>query len=65
MEETVNGTAGENKLNRRNFLSIATWTIGGLISAALGIPAIAYIVGPAIQRSNRPDMDSAWIYGKG
>lgn len=57
MEETVNGTPEENKINRRTFLSVATWVIGGLISAALGIPAIAYIIGPAIQRSN----NQAWI----
>jgi menaquinol-cytochrome c reductase iron-sulfur subunit len=37
--------------NRRDFLTIATWTIGGLISAVLGIPAIAYIIGPALRRN--------------
>jgi Rieske Fe-S protein len=40
----------EKRVNRRDFLSIATWSIGGLISAAMGIPAIAYILGPALQR---------------
>lgn len=35
------------KLSRRGFLGIATFSIGGLISAILGIPAIAYIIGPA------------------
>jgi menaquinol-cytochrome c reductase iron-sulfur subunit len=57
MKETVDGTTEKNNLNRRTFLSVATWSIGGLIGAALGIPAIAYIVGPAIQRSN----DQTWI----
>jgi menaquinol-cytochrome c reductase iron-sulfur subunit len=39
----------EELINRRGFLSIATWTIGGLISAGLGIPSIAYIIGPALK----------------
>jgi len=34
-------------ISRRNFMSIATWAIGGVIGAGLGIPAVAYIVGPA------------------
>lgn len=41
----------KEKLSRRNFLSIATAAIGGLIGAALAIPAVAYVVGPALQRS--------------
>ena len=36
------------RINRRDFLGIATWSIGGLISLLMGIPAIAYIVGPAL-----------------
>ena len=31
----------EKPIDRRTFLTIATWTIGGLISASVGIPAIA------------------------
>ncbi len=38
-------------INRRNFLSIATLAIGGFISAAMGIPAIAYIIGPSMQNT--------------
>ena len=38
----------EKQINRRGFLGVATWAIGGLISAGVGIPAVAYIVGPAI-----------------
>lgn len=34
---------------RRGFLSLATGAIGGLISVAMGIPAIAYIIGPALK----------------
>ncbi|NIS79024.1 MAG: Rieske 2Fe-2S domain-containing protein [Anaerolineales bacterium] len=41
----------ENReIERRQFLSLATWAIGVLISAGLGIPAIAYLIGPALQR---------------
>jgi menaquinol-cytochrome c reductase iron-sulfur subunit len=47
----------EKKLSRRDFSSLAVWTIGGLISAGLGIPAIAYIIGPALQGSQTQD----WI----
>ena len=38
------------QINRRGFLSIATWSIGGLISLMMGIPAIAYVLGPALAR---------------
>jgi menaquinol-cytochrome c reductase iron-sulfur subunit len=57
MNETVYETPEKNSLSRRTFLSIATWAIGGLISAALGIPAIAYIIGPALKRSTTQE----WI----
>ena len=40
-----------NPISRRGFLKAATWTIGGLISAAMAIPAIAYILGPALKRT--------------
>jgi menaquinol-cytochrome c reductase iron-sulfur subunit len=45
------------QLSRRNFLGIATWAIGGLISAALGVPAIAYVLGPALKRQEAQE----WI----
>ncbi len=38
------------QINRRGFLHIAIWSIGGLISLMMGIPAIAYILGPALPR---------------
>lgn len=47
----------ENKINRRDFLGVATWAIGGLISAGMGIPAIAYIIGPALHDDKTQD----WI----
>jgi Rieske Fe-S protein len=41
----------EQPVSRRNFMGMATWAIGGFISAAFAIPAVAYIVGPAIRRN--------------
>lgn len=41
----------EKHLSRRGFSSFVVWAVGGLISAGLGIPAIAYIIGPALQRA--------------
>lgn len=40
----------ETQMSRRSFLGLATWGIGGAITLGLGIPAIAYIVGPALQK---------------
>lgn len=42
----------EKRLSRRDFLSIATWGIGGILSAALLLPGVAYIIGPALKREN-------------
>jgi menaquinol-cytochrome c reductase iron-sulfur subunit len=39
------------RIDRRSFLNIATWAVGGLISMGLGIPAVAYIIGPAIKNN--------------
>ena len=47
----------EKQLSRRDTFKIAIWTISGLISSTLGIPAIAYIAGPALQRSD----DQGWV----
>ncbi|OGO27696.1 MAG: hypothetical protein A2W33_01870 [Chloroflexi bacterium RBG_16_52_11] len=42
------------KINRRGFLSIATWSISGLISLMMGIPAIAFVLGPAFAKKKDP-----------
>jgi menaquinol-cytochrome c reductase iron-sulfur subunit len=47
----------KNLVSRRNFMSIATWAIGGLIGAGLGIPAVTFILGPAKKR----DVNQDWI----
>lgn len=39
-----------NRLSRRDFLGLLTFGLGGLISLAIGIPAISYIISPARRR---------------
>ena len=43
---------GNETIDRRQFLGTATFAIGGFIGLGLGIPAVAYIVGPALQESS-------------
>lgn len=38
------------QLSRRNFLAITTGAIGAMIGIVMAIPAVAYVVGPALQR---------------
>ncbi|MFN2159430.1 MAG: ubiquinol-cytochrome c reductase iron-sulfur subunit [Anaerolineales bacterium] len=47
----------QDNLDRHDFLAISTWAIGGFIALGLGIPAIAYVVGPAIKQ----DETQVWI----
>jgi menaquinol-cytochrome c reductase iron-sulfur subunit len=47
----------KERFSRREFMERATLAIGGLISAALAIPAVAYVVGPALQRTQEEE----WI----
>jgi menaquinol-cytochrome c reductase iron-sulfur subunit len=46
----------DKEINRRDFMKITIAGIGGVIAAAIGIPAIAYIVGPALK-----DKTADWI----
>ena len=39
----------DNELNRRDFIKVTTGIVGGLIGAALGVPAIAYLLDPAFK----------------
>lgn len=41
----------EEQITRNNFISMVIWAVGGLISLGMGIPAIAYIIGPALSRN--------------
>ena len=44
-------------ISRRNFLALATWAIGGVISIGIGIPAIEYLIGPSLKEGNKKE----WI----
>lgn len=48
----------EKRFSRRKFMGIGTAAIGALISAGMSIPAVAYIVGPALQKTEGEE----WIY---
>lgn len=48
--------SSNRKMTRRDFMKAAIVGIGGLIGAAVGLPAIAYIVGPALKQTTE-----AWI----
>jgi menaquinol-cytochrome c reductase iron-sulfur subunit len=41
----------EESMPRRQFLRLATWAMGGLIAIAYSVPAIAYLVSPALERA--------------
>jgi menaquinol-cytochrome c reductase iron-sulfur subunit len=47
----------EGRLSRRQFMAWATAAIGGVITAALGIPAVAYVIGPILGRAEAEE----WI----
>jgi len=49
--------SAETPVGRRQFLRLATWAIGALIGAGLGIPALAYLIGPAVRR----EQSEEWI----
>lgn len=46
----------KRKMDRRDFMKAAIFGIGGVIGAAIGLPAIAYVVGPALKKET-----STWI----
>jgi len=45
----------KNKVSRRDTMKLTISAIGGFIGAALGIPAIAYIIGPATKTNESTD----------
>lgn len=47
----------KKEVSRRDFMQTIIWAIGGLISLGMGIPAVAYVIGPAIKRNQ----DQNWI----
>lgn len=48
----------ENQVSRQNFLKTAIAAIGGLIAIGMTVPAIAYIIGPALQRREQQELIS-------
>ena len=45
------------RIDRRDFMAKATAVIGGVIGAAFAIPAVAYVMGPALQDTTEEE----WI----
>ncbi len=50
MEPSSTVVTSPKEISRRQFMSAAIAAIGGLIGAAVGLPAIAYIIGPALAK---------------
>ena len=46
-----------SELNRRDFIKGATAIIGGMITVVIGIPAVSYLIDPAL----RADTSEGWI----
>lgn len=49
-------TSREAKIGRRDFMKVAIAAIGGVIGTAIGLPAIAYVIGPALAKAT-----DSWI----
>jgi len=49
--------AGSYHISRRDFIKLATVTVGGVIGAAVGFPGIVYLVDPALEAGGK----DAWI----
>lgn len=47
----------QGAINRRQFLEIATLSIGGVIALGVGLPAISYVVGPSLEKTEAQE----WI----
>jgi menaquinol-cytochrome c reductase iron-sulfur subunit len=50
MEKKAMDASQEGKMGRREFMKAAIAAISGVIGAAIGLPAIAYVVGPALKQ---------------
>jgi menaquinol-cytochrome c reductase iron-sulfur subunit len=51
------GMAGSQHISRRDFVKLTTMAVGGFIGAAIGLPAIAYLIDPALKTTQ----SDAWI----
>lgn len=43
--------SGSNRVTRRDFIKVTTGAVGGIIAAAVGIPAIGYLIDPALREN--------------
>jgi Rieske Fe-S protein len=49
--------AGSHPINRRDFVKLATAFVGTVIGAAIALPAIAYLIDPALKAGSK----DAWV----
>jgi menaquinol-cytochrome c reductase iron-sulfur subunit len=42
--------AGSHQISRREFIALTTAAVGSIIGAAIGLPAIAYLLDPALKK---------------
>ncbi len=49
--------SGSHEISRRDFIKVTTGIIGGLIGAVVGVPAVYYLIDPALQEGGK----GAWI----
>jgi len=47
----------DHEVNRRDFIKVTTGIVGGLIGAAIGIPAVSYLIAPSLREAGK----EAWI----
>lgn len=45
----------QTQISRRRFHAMTVWAVGGFISAAIALPAIAYIIDPALKSGKAQD----------
>jgi menaquinol-cytochrome c reductase iron-sulfur subunit len=43
--------SGSNRISRRDFIKVTTGAIGGVITAAIGIPVVGYLIDPALREN--------------
>ncbi len=49
--------SGTKHISRRDFMKVTTGAIGGIITAAVGVPVIGYLIDPALKAGGK----EAWI----
>ena len=49
--------AGLHQISRRDFVKLSTITVGSLITAAVGLPSIGYLISPALKSGGK----DAWV----